>query len=278
MSSRQRPHDSRLPRRFTLKFPARDRLTGLEHLAECPFGGISKVWHDLTHAAAEMRLQRHPVHRRQALVQTDIAQVPIEQGEPRVRRPIERLQLRRDSPSAWSRPASSCAPIAGQLLSFTDKRSGASASSAGRVGGRLASGRLPAARPTVLLRLRDTGVLTRRAHGSVGSSLSANDDCSRDSLNRRAVRLLWLCRTFALSPQRLCLLSRASALWARGLWSQRLWSRWQISAPWSQRLWSLWRLSALWSKLWSSWSTSVSRRKRRCRPRSPPAPRSGGRS
>ena len=105
-----------------------------------------------------------------------IAQVPIEQGEARVRRPIERLQL-----GEIGRPLGLPLPRAGPLSLASCGRSrtsvsGPAASGAGKVGGRLASGRLPAARPMVLLRPRDR-VFSPEEHMAGAGSRWSTERC-----------------------------------------------------------------------------------------------------
>jgi hypothetical protein len=52
------------------------------------------VRHHLTDGAPKVCLERHAVHRRQVLVQAEVAQLAIEQREARIRGSIERIQLR----------------------------------------------------------------------------------------------------------------------------------------------------------------------------------------
>jgi hypothetical protein len=80
-------------RRLPLNTPAKERLAGLEDAVERPFELIRERRHHLTHRATKMCLKRPAVDRRQMLIQTPIAELPIDEGEARIRCPIERLQL-----------------------------------------------------------------------------------------------------------------------------------------------------------------------------------------
>jgi hypothetical protein len=53
--------------------PAIDRFTGFEHTAEDPLGVIGDTWHDFTHGATQVSLERYAVHRRRAIVQAEVA-------------------------------------------------------------------------------------------------------------------------------------------------------------------------------------------------------------
>ena len=87
-------HDPWPARRLPLDLPAVERFAGLEHALEYALSALGQLRHDLAHGAPQVRLERDAVDRGQALVQAEIAQLTIEQGEARGGRPIQRIQLR----------------------------------------------------------------------------------------------------------------------------------------------------------------------------------------